>query len=155
MNLFSPASSIMTTHLITVNPEDNLLKVKELFDKHHIHHLPVVRFREIVGIISKTDFTHFTGGLSHHERDLERNQHRLEKAKAEDIMTRGLGKVEPDDRINVALEVFTQKPCPCPARSSKTAKNSVGMVTTFDVIRALSEDKPAHPEDVYAMQLHD
>lgn len=143
----------MTTHLITVNPEDNLLKVKELFDKHHIHHLPVVRFREIVGIISKTDFTHFTGGLSHHERDLERNQHRLEKAKAEDIMTRGLGKVEPDDRINVVLEVFTKNLF----HALPVVENGelVGMVTTFDVIRALSEDKPAHPEDVYAMQLHD
>lgn len=143
----------MTTHLITVNPEDNLLKVKELFDKHHIHHLPVVRFREIVGIISKTDFTHFTGGLSHHERHLEWNESRLEKAKAEDIMTRGLGKVEPDDRINVVLEVFTKNLF----HALPVVENGelVGMVTTFDVIRALSEDKPAHPEDVYAMQLHD
>ena len=153
MNLFSPVSSIMSTKLITVSPDDNLLKVKELLETHHIHHLPVVRFREIVGIISKTDFTHFAGGLSHHQNDRFLNQSRLEKTKAEDIMTRRLGKVEPDDRINVVLEVFTKNLF----HALPVVKDGelVGMVTTFDVIRALSEDKPAHPEDVYSMPLHE
>lgn len=147
MNLFAPVSSIMTTNLLTVNPEDNLLKVREMFEKHHIHHLPVVRYREIVGIISKTDFTHFTGGLSHHQEDRFLNQSRLEKTKAEDLMTRGLGKVEPDDRINVVLEIFTKNLFHALPVVDKG--ELVGIVTTFDVIRALSEEKPEHPEDVY------
>jgi acetoin utilization protein AcuB len=55
MNAFAPISTIMSSDLVTVNPEDNLLIVKKLFESHTFHHLPVVRFRKIVGIISKTD----------------------------------------------------------------------------------------------------
>ena len=47
----------MTPHtaLVTVNPDENLAQVKEIFDTHKFHHIPVVHFRDIVGIISKTD----------------------------------------------------------------------------------------------------
>ncbi|MCB0644425.1 MAG: CBS domain-containing protein, partial [Phaeodactylibacter sp.] len=55
MNLNAPVSTIMTTNLITVNPEDPIQKVNEIFEKNNIHHIPVVRYKDIVGIISKTD----------------------------------------------------------------------------------------------------
>ena len=52
MNLFAPVSSLMTNHhlLVTVGPEEPLTKVKEIFDTHTFHHIPVVRFHEIVEI---------------------------------------------------------------------------------------------------------
>lgn len=61
MNAYAPISTIMETDLVTVNPEETLLAVKKIFEQHSFHHLPVVRFKKIVGIISKTDFQHFTG----------------------------------------------------------------------------------------------
>ncbi|MEM8909876.1 MAG: CBS domain-containing protein, partial [Bacteroidota bacterium] len=49
----------MTTKLLTVNPKDKLQEVKKIFDDHRIHHLPVVRYKTIVGLISKTDLLYF------------------------------------------------------------------------------------------------
>lgn len=143
MNTFAPISSIMVTDLVTVNPEDNLLTVKKIFDTHTFHHLPVVRFRKIVGIVSKTDFGHFTGGLNHGKAGTDL----LEHTKVEDIMTKGIGKLEPDDRINVALEIFSKNwfhALPVVANDEL-----VGIVTTQDVIRAILNEKPKEPHMVY------
>ena len=147
MNAFAPISTIMSTELVTVNPEDSLLTVKKIFEEHKFHHLPVVRFKKIVGIISKTDFEHFTGGLSHFGDDRFMNDSRLERTKAQDIMTKGLGKLEPDDRINVALEIFSNNWF----HALPVVKNDewIGIVTTQDVIRTLLNEKPNEPHMVY------
>ena len=135
----------MVTDLVTVNPDENLLAVKKIFDNHTFHHLPVVRFRKIVGIVSKTDFNHFTGGINHAgERE---NTKLLERTKVEDIMTRGLGKLEPDDRINVALEIFSKNWF----HALPVVENDelIGIVTTQDVIKAIMNEKPKEPHLVY------
>ena len=63
MNTLAPVSSIMSTELITVNPKDPLIDVKNIFDQNNIHHVPVVRFKKIVGIVSKTDLMYFLKGI--------------------------------------------------------------------------------------------
>lgn len=47
MNVLAPVKTIMSTDLLTVTPADKLTLVKEIFDEHNIHHLPVVRFKEL------------------------------------------------------------------------------------------------------------
>lgn len=143
MNAYAPISSIMVTDLVTINPDENLLAVKKIFDAHSFHHLPVVRFRKIVGIVSKTDFNHFTGGINH----AGENTHLLENTKVEDIMTKGLGKLEPDDRINVALEIFSKNWFH--ALPVVEHDELVGIVTTQDVIKAILNEKPKEPHLVY------
>lgn len=138
MDILAPVSSIMTTDLITVNPKDNLKVVKEIFEGRRIHHLPVVRHKKIVGLISKTDLLHFLKGANP-EKEMARNERLLEEFVAEDIMTTGLAKLESDDRINVALEVFKENLFHAiPIVDGEELK---GIVTTYDVISALSEDK--------------
>jgi len=145
MNTYAPISTIMVTDLVTINPDENLLAVKKIFDTHTFHHLPVVRFRKIVGILSKTDFNHFTGGINHAgERE---NTALLERTKVEDIMTKGLGKLEPDDRINVALEIFSKNWFH--ALPVVEHDELVGIVTTQDVIKAILNEKPKEPHLVY------
>lgn len=135
------------TNLLTVNPEDNLLVVQDIFNNHRIHHIPVVRFRKIVGMVSKNDFEHFMGGMSHSSDDKFVNNHRLERSKVEDIMTHRLAKLESTDRINVALEVFSINRF----HALPVVDNDelVGILTPFDIMQALLNEKPAHPEDVY------
>ncbi len=143
MNAYAPISTIMVTDLVTINPDENLLAVKKIFDTHSFHHLPVVRFRKIVGIVSKTDFNHFTGGINHAGENVQI----LENTKVEDIMTKGLGKLEPDDRINVALEIFSKNWFH--ALPVVEHDELVGIVTTQDVIRAILNEKPKEPHLVY------
>ena len=124
----------MTTDLITVNPADKLTQVKEVFDNNNIHHIPVVRFKELVGIISKSDFNYFLRGFSKNEEDRFINYARLRAYSAEDIMTTGLAKLASDERINVALEVFmTNRFHAIPIIDQG---DLVGIVTTFDIIKS-------------------
>ncbi len=139
MNVLEPVKSLMTTKLITVNPKDKLTAVKEIFENNKIHHIPVVRYKEIVGIISKSDFLHFLRGFNRNEEDRFVNEARLRVYNAEDIMTSGLAKVSPDDRINVALEIFLENRF----HAIPVIENGdlVGIITTFDVIRELAGEE--------------
>ncbi len=144
MNVFAPVSSIMVTDLVTVHPETTLREVKALFDKHSFHHLPVVHFRKIVGIISRSDVDRFVGGWNRAGGE----EAALENTRAEEIMTKGLGKLEPEDRINVALEIFSKNWF----HALPVVKNGdelVGIVTTQDIICALLNEKPKEPHMVY------
>ncbi len=147
MNAFATISTIMTSQLWTVNPEDNLLVARDLFNAHHIHHIPVVRFRQIVGLLSKSDFDCYVAGMKgvHEGAGFET---KLGHVKVEDLMTRRLAKLESDDRINVALEVFSLNRFHALPVVDKD--ELVGIVTPFDVMKAMLNEKPAHPEDVYA-----
>lgn len=130
----------MSTKLLAVTPQDSLTVVKEIFDTHRIHHVPVVRYKSLVGIISKSDFLYFLRGVSgKHEEDRFINEARLNVYKAEDIMTKGLAKVEPSDRINVVLEIFKENLFH--AIPVVEEGELVGLVTTYDIIKALADDK--------------
>ncbi|MEL6843782.1 MAG: CBS domain-containing protein [Bacteroidota bacterium] len=138
MNLRTPIAELMTKKLYTVNPEDSLQKVDELFRTHRIHHMPVVRFRKIVGIISQSDLLYFLKGLKNNEGASKTlNTMILNHYKASDIMTTGLAKVESTDRINVALEVFKENLF----HALPVVDNDelVGIVTTYDIIKALAD----------------
>lgn len=143
MNLLAPVSTLMTTKLITVHPTDKLTVVKDLFDKNKIHHLPVVKYKEIVGMVSKTDLLSFLKGFESDSYDNYMNDVRLKNYTAEDIMTKGLAKLEPSDRINVALEVFKENLFH--ALPVVEDGELVGILTTFDIIRALANE-PAKSE---------
>ena len=138
MNILAPVSTIMTKDLLTVNPKDPLKVVKEIFENNRLHHIPVVRHKKIVGLISKTDLLYFLKGANP-EKEKTRNEKLLDKFCAEDIMTTGLAKLESDDRINVALEVFKENLFH--AIPIVDGEELCGIVTTYDVIKALSEEK--------------
>lgn len=138
MDILAPVSTIMTRDLLTVNPKDALKLVKEIFDTKSIHHIPVVRYKKIVGIISLMDLRFFLKG-ARSEKEKEYNESLLEKYCAEDIMTKGLAKLESTDRINVTLEVFKENLFH--AIPVVDNEELVGIITTYDIIKALSEDK--------------
>ena len=147
MNTFAPVSTIMTTKLLTVDSHDPLSKVKELFDNHTIHHIPVVRYKQLIGLISKTDFEYFMGGLDYYKNDEETISYHLEHSTAEAIMTSRLAKMEPTDRINVALDIFLRNRFH--ALPIVDGDELVGIVTPFDILKALDKEVPSDPTDVY------
>lgn len=136
--LLAPVASIMTSQLFTVAPNDTLKDVKAIFDKRRIHHIPVVRYKTIVGMISKTDLLHFIHGIQHSGNDNTNHTLHLENYLAEEIMTKGLAKLDVDDRINVAIEVFKENLFH--ALPVMKGDELVGIITTFDIIRMLSEE---------------
>lgn len=147
MNVLAPVKTIMSKDLITITPKDKLTKVKAIFDEHAIHHIPVVRYTEIVGIVSHTDFKHFLRGFTHNHEDRFINEARLRAYAVEDIMTKGLAKIGPEDRINVALEIFKENLFH--ALPVVEEGQLVGIITTFDIIKALLEEEIT-PEQILA-----
>jgi len=139
MNILAPVSSIMTTNLITLNPRDKLTKVKEIFDSNRIHHIPIVQYKTLVGIVSKTDLIAFLKGVTKFTKNSPNiDGMRLENCLVEDIMTEGVAKVEPETRIDVVLEVFKENLFH--AVPIVNEKNELkGIVTTFDIVKTLSE----------------
>lgn len=149
MNIFKQVSTLMTGHkdLVTVSPEEPLTHVKEIFDTHSFHHIPVVRHRKLVGIISKTDFEHFVGGYATNPDDRFLSELRLKRTTAEGIMTTRLGKVESTDRINVALDIFIINRFH--ALPVVDGDELVGIITPYDILRTLAEEKLEDPASIY------
>lgn len=139
MNVLAPVKTLMSTKLITVNPKDKLTVIKEVFEKNNIHHVPVVRYKELVGLISKTDFLHFLRGFNRNEEDRFVNEARLRAYSAEDIMTSGIAKVAPTDRLNVVLDIFLANRFH--AVPVVEGEELVGIITTFDIIKALASEE--------------
>jgi len=138
MNVLAPISTIMTTNVIFVAERDQLSRVRNIFDQHRIHHLPVVRSGEVVGIISKSDLLLFLKGAGKDSTEKIINESRLKNYTAETIMTKGVGKLEPSDRINVALDIFSKNLF----RALPVVENHklVGIVTPHNIIQALNDE---------------
>ena len=64
MNIQAPVSSIMSTDLMVVQSDHKVVIVRDIMEINEIHHVPVVNFNKIVGLISKSDLLHFLKGIA-------------------------------------------------------------------------------------------
>lgn len=141
MDFTAPVSKFMTQKLVTVVPGDKMSVVKEIFDTQRIHHIPVVRYKTLVGVISKTDFMHFLRGIELTPYDKLVESSRLHHYTVEDIMTTGIATLESSERLNVALQIFAENLF----HAIPIVDNDelVGLITTFDIIKMLVDEDNA------------
>ena len=50
-----PLSSIMTKNVIVAGPDDKLSVARDIFKQNRVHHLPIVRGTELLGILTTYD----------------------------------------------------------------------------------------------------
>ncbi|MEK7255391.1 MAG: CBS domain-containing protein [Bacteroidota bacterium] len=133
-------SSIMTTNVVTVSPEDSLEKVKELLYDKHIHHLPVVHGRKLVGIVTSWD--------------LMKSEKRFEEygsMTARDIMTTRVATLRPNELVGAAAMVFLKHLFHgLPIVDDEF--NLVGIVTTHDILKY--EFQREYPNDIFVRETH-
>ena len=141
MNLLAPVQSIMTSDLVTLSPSASMAEAATLFSKYRIHHIPIVQAGELVGILSKTDYYKFHCPHADTAAEKEKNSARMEGTRVDSLMTKGIAKLEPTTRINVALEVFKENIFH--AIPIVDGTKLVGIVTTLDIIKHLDQDKSA------------
>lgn len=136
MDLNAPISTIMTTDVASVTPKDRLEAVKKLFDERKIHHVPVIRFQGIVGLISKSDFQLFQR-IPNSDMDRFTEATRLKAFRAEEIMVTDLKVLSPQDPIQKAVDIFVENDFHClPLVEGETFK---GIITTMDIIKMLNK----------------
>jgi len=114
--------TIMIKNLITLGPESTVAHAVEIFKSKRIHHIPVVDEGRLVGLITTHDlWNKFV------------SQDNFGTTVIKDIMSKKLVKLEPDDKVGTAAELFLDNRF----HALPVVKDGmlVGMVTTFDVLR--------------------
>lgn len=144
MNLLGPVSEIMTSNPITLSPSATIGEAAHIFNNHKIHHIPVTLGGELHGIVSKSDFLFFQRGFLDNREDKQLEDARMNNYAVSYIMTKGVARLQPTDRINVALDIFQKNLF----HAIPVVKDSklVGIVTTHDIIYNLAKDNVAYAE---------
>jgi len=114
--------TIMIKNLITLGPESTVAHAVEIFKSKRIHHIPVVDEGRLVGLITTHDlWNKFVAPDAFGTTVIK------------DIMSKKLVKLEPEDKVGTAAELFLDNRF----HALPVVKDDmlVGMVTTFDVLR--------------------
>ena len=144
MNILNPVSDIMSTNLITLAPTASIAEAAKIFKTKNVHHIPITLVGELVGIVSKSDYLFFRRGFLDTKENEKLEEIRMNNYQVDYIMTKGIAKLESTSRINVALELFKENIF----HAIPVVDNGllVGIITTYDVINKLAEDKNAVAE---------
>jgi len=128
-------NEIMSSSLITVEMDDSLKAVKEIFDNASIHHILVVEQQSLLGIISDRDLlksiTPSLGTVAETNHDIS-----ILNKKAHQIMSRKLITLDPDASIKNAIDIFNQHDISCIPIVDKD-KKAIGIVSWRDILKTL------------------
>lgn len=131
MNFTAPVSQYMSSTLISLAPGDTVSMAIDLFRQHRIHHILVVRHKELLGIISTFDIN-----LRNNPDDSFLNE------KVEKVMTTGIATLAPTDRLNVAIQLFSENLFHAIPVVDDNGE-AVGILTTLDIMKALTMEDNA------------
>ncbi|MPZ78551.1 MAG: CBS domain-containing protein [Deltaproteobacteria bacterium] len=122
---------VMSEDALTVSPSDTIGKADELMFENRYRQLPVVKNKELVGIVTDRDIRSFLSDsllYSPEARQVALN------TKVEAIMTRDPVTLSPDDELEAAVELLiTEKFGGIPVVDG--AEGVVGIVTYVDLLR--------------------
>ena len=129
--------SIMTTRVVSVEPDDSLEAVKQIFDSVKFHHLLVVeKGKKLCGVISDRDLLRalspYVGTLSENARDTATLRKRVHQ-----IMTRKPIALSPEATVTDAVNVFLEHRVSCIPIVDQDFK-AVGIISWRDVMKTLA-----------------
>lgn len=128
-------AEIMSRDPVTVGMDDDLRRVKDLFELYRFHHLLVLAGERLVGVISDRDLLRasspFLGRASERPQDLATLNRRVHQ-----IMTRKLIVVSPETPVQDAARLMLEKRVSClPVLVGEGPV--LGIVTWRDQLRSL------------------
>jgi CBS domain-containing protein len=126
-------STIMTGDPVTVTESTTLDEALARMDDHDIRHLPVMRYGELVGVLSDRDLLEATAGLPSRVHATRRHEGGLPK-NVGDIMHEKVVLVEPEDTIAAASVDFLSFGIGC--LPVVKAGALVGILTELDLVKA-------------------
>jgi len=132
MNRNTPVSQIMSTDLITLTLNDDLVTAEKLFKKHHIRHIPVVNGKKLLGIISYTDLLRisFVDAVFDDEPVVESEVYNM--FTLEQVMVKKLVTVPPNTSIRGVAKILAKKEFHALPIIENEAL--IGIVSTTDLI---------------------
>jgi len=131
----SPISEIMTAHVITLNKSDDLETAEKLFKSWKIRHIPVVKGKQIIGMLSYTDLLRisFADAVDENEYDVDTTVYNM--FTIEQVMAKNLVSVPSTATIKEVAELLAKKEF----HALPVVDNNelVGIVTTTELINYL------------------
>jgi CBS domain-containing protein len=121
--------------LLIVEPADTLEKVRDIFASNNVHHVPVVDQQGILlGLISKTDFNRVNHVLTilDAEQYQAYNDMLYRSITAQEIMTKQLATVSPQDTLEIVVDLFRENLFHAVPAVDRGVL--VGLITTHDLI---------------------
>ena len=138
MNLMSPVSTLMSTDLITVKGNDSINVVRNLFETKNIHHLPVVSYGRLIGIVSLQDYLTFLHGRPANPGKRALDDERLRTWLVSEIMTTNVATLSSHDPIRTAVDIFQLNRFH--ALPIADDDRLVGIITTHDLIDLMARE---------------
>ncbi|RED24971.1 CBS domain protein [Flavobacterium cutihirudinis] len=126
----------MTKTVVTANEKDDLKTVVEKLKKNTIRHIPIVKGKEVIGIISRTDINRLTFGALFEGQE-GADEAILDMLTVSQVMTSKPRTVSSDMIIRDLAEIFTKEDFH--ALPVVDDGQLQGIVTTTDVIKYLLE----------------
>ena len=131
---------IMSVPVVSVEMDDMLYLVKDIFEQASFHHLPVVDNKVLKGIISDRDLLK---ALSPHLDTLSETQKDLGtlKIRVHQIMSRDPVSLYADDDISKAISAFNEHAFSClPVVDQQGAP--IGILTWRDILKLFQDSLP-------------
>ena len=128
-------TNIMTPSVVTVEMDDPLGIVKEIFDNAHFHHLLVVEKGKLTGVISDRDLLKAISPNIGTAAETNRDTATLNK-RAHQIMTRKPVTLTLDAGIQDAISLFNNHDISC-IPVVDTTNAPVGIISWRDILRAI------------------
>jgi CBS domain-containing protein len=126
--------SHMTTNVITLAPHSTLGEARDILLDKHIHHIPIVEGKKLVGMVTSWDI--FKLGKSVEEYN---------SMKVSEIMTRKIATLDPDQHLGAVAEVLTKHLFHA-VPIVNDDHELLGIVTSTDIIRY--EHTKEYPENL-------
>lgn len=125
----------MTTKVVTAKPDDSLSKIKKILFEKGYHHIPVVKGKKLVGIITSFDLMKLDKKFSEYDDIL-----------VKDVMTTKVVTLYPNELVGAAAMIFLKHLFHgLPIVNEE--KELIGIVTTHDILKY--EFKKEYPDDVF------
>ncbi|TDF37470.1 CBS domain-containing protein [Alteromonadaceae bacterium M269] len=130
---------IMTEKLVTVQMDDSLLLINDIFENTNFHHLLVVESNKLVGVISDRDLFKALSPNLGCVSETAKDAATLNK-KAHQIMSRDLITLSPDASAYDAIALFNQHTVSCLPVIDENQK-PLGIVSWRDILRVIEENR--------------
>ncbi len=137
---------IMTTPVHTVDMDDSLLKVKQVFERIRCHHVVVLERDRVMGVVSDRDILRVVSPFVGNEMMERRQDLNTLKRRVHQVMSRDLVTIGADDTTEAATEIMLRDRVSClPVVTEHLAL--LGIVTLRDLVGRAPMKVPKVEED--------
>ncbi len=126
--------SHMTKDVITLNPDNTLAEARNIMLSKHIHHIPILEGKKLVGMVTSWDM--FKLGKSADE---------YATMKVSEVMTKRVATLDPDQHLGAVADVLTRHLFHA-VPIVNDEHELLGIVTSTDIIRY--EHTKEYPENL-------